>query len=121
MFKRHDAPYTAGRPASGGTQLKLKFTATCSCIVAGINGSKRSVRLELLDDTGRRIAVGNVTVPSKHKLPIAGQTVDTRYLYAFQGGSLYQPVYLGPRDDVAADECRLSQLKFRPDGPEAES
>jgi bifunctional non-homologous end joining protein LigD len=50
VFKRHDAPYAAGRPASGGTQLKLKFTATCSCIVAGANGSRRSVRLELLGE-----------------------------------------------------------------------
>ena len=120
VFKRHDAPYTAGRPASGGAQLKLKFTATCSCIVAGTNGSKRSVRLELLDDAGRRVGVGNVTVPPNHELPIAGQIVEARYQYAFRGGSLYQPVYLGPRDDVAPAECRVSQLKFRSDGPEEE-
>jgi bifunctional non-homologous end joining protein LigD len=120
VFKRHDAPYTAGRPASGGTQLKLKFTATCSCIVAGTNGNKRSVRLELLDDAGRPVGVGNVTIPPNSQMPIAGQIVETRYLYAYQGGSLYQPLYLGPRDDVTTAECRLSQLKFRPEEPDAE-
>ncbi len=114
VFKRYDAPHTVGRPASGGTQLKLKFTATCSCIVAGTNGSRRSVRLELLDDSGHRVGVGNVTVPPNHDLPGAGEIVETRYLYAYEGGSLYQPVYLGRRDDVNAAECRLAQLKFRP-------
>ena len=67
VFKRRDAAYTPGRPASGGTQLKLKFTATCSCIVAGTNGSRRSVKLELLDDAGHRVGVGNVTVPPNHE------------------------------------------------------
>src|SRR6202044_1928026 len=45
VFKRHLATHTAGRPASGGDWLKLKFTATASCIVAGSNGAKRSVKL----------------------------------------------------------------------------
>ena len=36
-----------------------------------------------------------------------------RYLYAHPGGSLYQPVYLGPRDDVDREDCRLSQLKYK--------
>lgn len=29
VFKRSDAPYTPGRPASGGAQLKYKFVKTC--------------------------------------------------------------------------------------------
>ena len=33
VFKHHNAPYTPGRPNSGGDQLKLKFCATVSCIV----------------------------------------------------------------------------------------
>jgi hypothetical protein len=32
-------------------------------------------------------------------------------LYAYKGGSLYQPVYLGVRDDVGAD-C-LADLKYK--------
>ena len=28
-------------------------------------------------------------------------------------GSLFQPVYLGVRDDIAATECTRDQLKFR--------
>jgi bifunctional non-homologous end joining protein LigD len=35
VFKHRGAPYTPGRPASGGSQLKLKFYATASRVVAG--------------------------------------------------------------------------------------
>ena len=112
VFKRHAAPYTPGRPASGGDQLKLKFTATASCIVAGANGSRRSVKLELLSGS-RRIGVGNVTIPPNHPIPAVNQIVEVRYLYAYPGGSLYQPVYLGKRDDVGADACTIGQLKLK--------
>jgi len=30
VFKQHTAPYTAGRPNNGGTQVKFKFYATAS-------------------------------------------------------------------------------------------
>ncbi len=113
VFKRVDAPYTPGRPASGGDWLKLKFTTTCSCIVAGTNGSKRSVKLELLDSAAGRVSVGNVTVPANQAVPTAGKVIEVRYLYAYPGGALFQPVYLGLRDDVTANDCRLLQLKYR--------
>jgi bifunctional non-homologous end joining protein LigD len=113
VFKHHNAPYTPGRPNSGGGQLKLKFCATASAIVAGNNGSKRSVALELFDGE-RRIAIGNVTIPANHKIPVGGDVVEVRYLYAYPGGSLYQPVYLGTRDDVEPAACTIHQLKFKP-------
>jgi len=112
VFKRHSASYIPGRPASGGDQFKLKFTATASAIVAGANGSRRSVKLELLDGS-RRIGVGNVTIPPNHPIPAVNQIVEVRYLYAYPGGSLYQPVYLGKRDDVGADACTIGQLKLK--------
>lgn len=120
VFKRTDAPYTPGRPASGGTQLKLKFHAICSCIVASVNGAKRSVKLELMDGD-KRVSVGNVSIPANHAIPAAGTIVETRYLYAHRGGSLYQPVYLGQRDDICEAGCRLSQLKFRAADAEEEA
>ncbi|MEI6197760.1 MAG: WGR domain-containing protein, partial [Verrucomicrobiota bacterium] len=36
VFKRLDAPYTPGRPNSGGAQLKFKFVATVSAVVVKI-------------------------------------------------------------------------------------
>ena len=113
VFKRSSAPYTPGRPASGGTQLKLKFTATASCIVAKASKTKRSVALELLDGD-RRVGVGNVTIPGKAPIPAAGSVIEVRYLYcAGPGGSLYQPVYLGQRDDISTEACILGQLKYK--------
>jgi len=115
VFKRFSARYTPGRPSSGGDQLKLKFTATASCIVAKANGTKRSVALELLEG-GECIAVGNVTIPPSQQIPQAGSVVEVRYLYAYPGGSLFQPVYLGQRDDIDPSACIIGQLKYRAGG-----
>jgi bifunctional non-homologous end joining protein LigD len=112
VFKDQAAPYTPGRPSRGGTQHKLKFTATCSCLVSGVNRGKRSVSLELLDGTAR-VAVGNVTIPVNQPVPAAGHVVEIRYLYAHIGGSLFQPVYLMRREDIDADACSIGQLKFK--------
>lgn len=113
VFKKLDADYTAGRPASGGDQLKLKFTATASCLVSGANGSRRSVKLELIDDGGTRLGVGSVTIPVNQTIPSAGEIVEIRYLYSFPGGSLFQPVFVGRRDDVTVEACILGQLKIK--------
>ena len=37
VFKRLGAPYTRGRPNTGGNQLKHEFYATCSAVVAQSN------------------------------------------------------------------------------------
>jgi hypothetical protein len=40
-------------------------------------------------------------------------------LYAHRESDvLVQPVYLGKRDDVDAAECRVSQLKYKPEDDE---
>ena len=112
VFKRLDAPYTPGRPNSGGPQLKHKFYATCSAVVANIN-DKRSVELKLLNGKGWH-SVGNVTIPVNFAVPEVGQVVEIRYLYAFkESNALYQPVYLGTRKDIEVHECVLSQLKYK--------
>ena len=112
VFKRLDAPYVPGRPNSGGPQLKFKFVATVSAVVAKIN-VQRSVELSLFN--GRSlVSCGNVTIPANHEIPTVGTVVDARYLYAYRDSlALYQPVYLGPRDDVDPGECLVSQLKFK--------
>lgn len=119
VFKDSKAHYAPGRPASGGSQFKLKFTASASCIVSGVNRGKRSVALELIEG-GKRVNVGNVTISANHAIPVAGQIVEIRYLYYFPGGSLYQPVYLGMRDDVRLDACITAQLKLKASSSEEE-
>lgn len=112
VFKQVHSTYTAGRPNSGGMQLKHKFYATCSAVVAKIN-DKRSVELRLLNAQGWQ-PVGNVTIPVNFPVPEPGRVVEVHYLYAFQAShGLYQPVYLGLRQDVEPQECVLSQLKYK--------
>jgi bifunctional non-homologous end joining protein LigD len=112
VFKHTHAPYVAGRPASGGPQLKCKFCETASFIVGKVNG-KRSVSLQLLDD-GKLVAAGNVTIPPNLTIPAVDQVVECRYLYAFrESGSIFQPVYLGVRDDITTEECTTAQLKYK--------
>ncbi len=119
VFKRWDAPYRAGRPNSGGGQLKHKFYATLSAVVSKVNDT-RSVELRLLNCKGW-IPCGNVTIPPNFEIPQVGQVVEIRYLYAFkESNALYQPVYLGPRKDIEQHECGMSQLKYKAGGEEDE-
>jgi bifunctional non-homologous end joining protein LigD len=113
VFKRLDAPYTPGRPNSGGPALKHKFCATLSAVVAHLN-ARRSVEIRLLGKDGWQVA-GNVTIPANESLPKVGEVVEVRYLHAFaQSGVLYQPVYLGKRSDIEPADCLAGQLKFKP-------
>lgn len=110
VFKDLGAPWSAGRPASAGSAMKCKFWATCSCVVAKTH-ARRSIALAL----GGR-SVGNVTIPPNHEIPAVGQVVEIRYLYvADVGGSLYQPCYLGVRDDVPVEDCTVERqnIKYR--------
>ncbi len=81
-------------------------------IVNAVN-AKRSVQMAVWEN-GTLVSAGNVTIPSDQPIPQVGNVIETRYLYAMgASGSLFQPVYLGVRDDIAAAECTRDQLKFR--------
>ena len=114
VFKDIDAPFSPGRPNSGGPQLKFKFVESASFVVTGRN-ARRSVTIGLYDgDT--LVPAGNVTIPPNHPVPETGNVCDVRFLYALkQSGSVYQPVYLGRRDDIPPSECVVEQLKYKPE------
>jgi hypothetical protein len=60
--------------------------------------------------------IGKVTIPPNWDVPAVGTVIEVKYLYVVgQGGSLYQPIYLGPRDDVDPSECTFAaqQLKYK--------
>jgi bifunctional non-homologous end joining protein LigD len=112
VFKDMDAPYSPGRPNSGGPQLKFKFVESASFVVTGIN-TKRSVTLGLYDGD-KLVPAGNVTIPPNHAIPQMGNVADVKYLYCFKESvSIYQPVYLGVRTDIPASECVVEQLKYK--------
>jgi len=110
VFKHLDAPFSAGRPNKGGDQIKFKNWESASCIVIGIN-DKRSVQLGLYE-SGEMIIVGNVTIPANREIPQKGRVVEIRYLYAYKGGSLFQPQYEGERTDIDSADCDTAQLKY---------
>ena len=117
VFKKQNSFYVSGRPSSGGNQLKCKFVEDASCVVIRVN-DKRSVALGVFESEEdipemKLLDVGNTTIPPNHDIPKVGDVVSVRYLYAYRGGSLYQPVYQGIRDDQTVAECSIKQLKYR--------
>lgn len=128
VFKLLNCPVKPGRPNTGGDWLKFKFTESASCCVLEVNSGKRSVKIGLLDNSTRpdvikgqaMFPVGNVTIPPNHVVPAAGDIVEVEYLYAYKGGSIYQPVYRGKRTDLDIGACTIAQLKYKPEGREEE-
>ncbi|MCE6958783.1 WGR domain-containing protein [Cereibacter sphaeroides] len=115
---RHaDGLYQPGKPASGGNIFKVKYWEDATCRVTAGRDGKRSVGLEMLDAAGSWIEVGNVTVPANAAVPAVGSLIDVKYLYAYPGGSLFQPVFKCVRTDLPESDCDIGRLKFK-SGPE---
>jgi len=108
VFKHKKSAYVSGRPNSGGYQLKCKFWSDVSVQVLKVN-DKASIQVGIFDGT-QLVPIGNVTI-NGHATPKVGDIVDVTYLYAYKGGSLYQPKYKGVRDDVDVDH--ISKLKYK--------
>lgn len=112
VFKKKDAPYTHGRPASGGNQLKFKFYKTATFIVVNETSGKRSVGLELMSGDDR-VFMGKVTIPPNHEVPKEGELVEVRYLYAYKGGAIFQPMYKGKRNDSDLTDATVAQIIYK--------
>jgi bifunctional non-homologous end joining protein LigD len=113
VFKDQHAPYSSGRPASGGTQRKYKFYHTASFLVSACN-TQRSVSLSLFNQNGHLVPAGNVTIPPNFSIPAVGKVIEVKYLYAYrESGSIFQPIFLGTRDDIPQSECSITQLKYK--------
>lgn len=113
-FKQWESEYIPGRPNTLGSQLKFKFVETATLVVDAQNKTKRSVKVAAFNQNGAKVQLGNVTIPPNHVVPEVGLIVSIAYLYAYPGGCLFQPVYLGQRTDQDLGDCVLSQLKYKP-------
>ena len=111
VYKKHASIYEPGRPNSGGNQRKFKFYETASVIVSNLN-DKRSVGVSVIDN-GKEVFVGNVTISVNKEIPQERDIIEVRYLYAYKGGSLYQPTFLMVRTDIDEKECLIKQLKYK--------
>jgi bifunctional non-homologous end joining protein LigD len=109
VFKLVAAPYQEGKSKYA---LKFKFKEPATVQIVGVSSTKRSVQMGVIAEDGIQF-VGNVTIPVNRDIPSVGHFAEVEYLYAYpNGGSLFQPVYLGPRPDkVEAD--RYDSLKFK--------
>lgn len=113
VFKKIDSSYVSGRPSSGGNQLKFKFWESATVEVISQHSTKRSVGVCVYDDFGKKLPIGNITIPQNQNIPDIGTFVEVVYLYANIGGSLYQPKYKGIRDDQDKSDCLISKIKFK--------
>ena len=113
IFKLVAAPYVEG---ASKYALKYKFKSTATVQVVGASSAKRSIQVGVASDDGVQFA-GNVAIPVNKDIPSIGHFIEVEYLYAFpNGGSLFQPVYLGPRSDKdQADRYDSLKLKRRSD------
>lgn len=117
MFRDLTARYAVGRSAA---LLKHKFWATATCRVLTINSTTRSIQIALRNAAGDEEFAGNVTVPVNQDIPDLDGLVEVRYLYAHEGGSLYQPTLIRPRDDVSEADLRSSLRAAPPEKRAAE-
>ena len=114
VFKRKDAPYTAGR---GSTQLKCKFISSADVVI--VENAGNAYRMQVFD-SGKPFDVGKVfsgtTNESRAFIDAAlgkGERLvaEVRYLYATDDSQLFQPIFVRVRSDKAEKECLLAQLK----------
>lgn len=114
-IKKINSKYVPGRPASfrGASQLKFKFWESATLEVVSKHKSKRSVEVGAYNEENNLVKLGFVTIPANYDVPNIGDIVEVVYLYAFEGGSIYQSKYKGQRDDQNKKDCSLNQLKYK--------
>lgn len=117
VFKKKDAGYSGGRPASGGTQLKHKFVKTADVVITENAGN--AYRMAVYAN-GKLREIGKVfsgtTNDSRREIDARladGRTTiaEVSYLYATEDEQLFQPVFVRIREDKPAKACTLDQLQ----------
>lgn len=91
-------------------QLKLKFTKTVDCVITARNvNGKTNARLAVYED-GKLREIGGCSMNGKPNAQV-GDVVEVKYLYATEDLDIYQPSLLRIREDKAAEDCLLDQLR----------
>lgn len=110
VFKEANSPYSGGRDKS--TAFKHKFYKTATVKVSFITKGKRSVQMSVKEDDNFT-NVGSVTIPPNKDIPSEGDYIEVRYLYAYKGGALFQPVFLFKRTDADDSDSGINQLQYK--------
>lgn len=112
VLRNPKAPYSAGRPTTGGDVQKIKFMESATVRVQNITKGKRSIGMEILGGN-EWVNVGKCTIPANYDIPDVGALVEVKYLYAYREGALYQPIYKGLRTDLQGKDAHIKQLKYK--------
>jgi bifunctional non-homologous end joining protein LigD len=116
IFKQLKAPYASGRPSSGGTQRKWKFTKSADVVV--VENAGNAYRMQLRHGNAW-VDVGKVFSGTTNAsravldgaLKVGARIVcEVQYLYASSDFQLVQPVFVRARDDKDAHDCTHDQL-----------
>ena len=91
--------------------LPSRQTYSTASVVVTKHNVKNSIAIAVWDGKGL-VPVGNVTMIG-HERPVVNTVVEVKYLYAYPGGCLYQPAFIGVRDDTDKEDCLISKLKFK--------
>jgi ATP-dependent DNA ligase len=117
IFKKRDAPYGQGRPATGGTMRRRKFRKRMDVILMRRRDDRRSFEIYVYSDT----ALHNLGSVSAHtfydQLQPGGVAIaECEYLYSGPppGYHLVQPTIVRLRNDKPAAECTLDQVQVGP-------
>ena len=118
VFKRLDAPIPA-RPSRIGRRLAEVQVRRDRVVHRRRSQQGQAQRRAVARSTTRATACRPATSRSRPttRFPARAAWCEVRYLHAFpQSGSVYQPVYLGPRSDIPADECVGVAAQVQADG-----
>lgn len=114
VFKRVNSVFRTGKlSATESDHFKWKFTEDCTVRVKKVHATKRSVEVEIDDNQGKPMVLGNVTIPPNKDIPAKGDLVSVTYQHLFEEGSLYQPQYKGVRTDCEGPDT-LDMFKIKP-------
>lgn len=113
VFKKKDAKYVPGRPASGGNQRKYKFMEESTVKVISHSNKKRSIEVGVYNDNQEMVSLGNVTIYANQEIPPIGAIIEIKYMHCFEGGSIYVSSFKHLRPDQDDSDCVLSQIKFK--------
>jgi bifunctional non-homologous end joining protein LigD len=117
VFKHRAAPYTAGRPSSGGPQRKYKLKKSADVVIVKNAGNAYAM---VVHHGASIVEVGKVFAGTTNEsraqidaLLAAGErpVAEVQYLYATDDHQLFQPVFVRLRDDKPARLCVRAQLK----------
>ena len=110
VLKEKNSGYNVGR--EGSSAYKHKFYKTATVKVVAITKGKRSVQMAVKDGS-EFVEVGAVTIPPNKEVPKIGDYAEVRYLYAYKGGSLFQPTFLFSRSDADDSDSIIEQLEYK--------